>query len=85
MQQKTKKLNCLKTRPLGSAVVLIAVLLFSGLLSFAYLPSKAYAASHTIFFPVVFKPLEITLAWGLKLGARLGRVQTLYWKILQKL
>lgn len=61
MQQKTKQLNCLKIKPFGSTVVLIAVLLFSGFLVLAYPSSIAYA--DKIFFPFISKSLEITLAW----------------------
>jgi len=61
LPKKTKQFNFLKIKPVGPAMVLTLSLFFSVFLTFAYPPSTAN--TYQIFFPVVFKTIEITLAW----------------------
>lgn len=66
MPKKTNRLNCLKIKPFGSAMVLISVFFFSLLLAFPYPSSTAYAQTHQIFLPFIAnsKTTDITLAWN---------------------
>jgi hypothetical protein len=65
MPKKSNRLNCIKIKPFGSAMVLISLFFFSILLAFAYPSSTAYAQTHKIFLPFVAnsKTIDITLAW----------------------
>jgi hypothetical protein len=64
MPKKTKQFNCMKIKPVGPAMVLTLSLFFSVFLTFAYPPSIAYTQNtHQIFFPLVFKTIDVTLAW----------------------
>lgn len=64
MPQETKKLNCLKIRPSGSAGILLSVLFFSLFFTIVFPASVAYSqTTYQVFFPFVSKPVEITLAW----------------------
>jgi len=56
-----KPLNALRRKPFALAWVLISVFFFSIFLTFAYPPSIAFA--NQVFLPVVFKAIDITLAW----------------------
>jgi len=61
MPKKIKPLKCLRLKPVGLGIVIPLSLFFSIFLIFAYPPSIAH--THQIFFPLIFKTTDVTLAW----------------------